>query len=115
MTKAETILNSIKAELNKAIAGGANLLMPSQVLSKMPASHICTIESVKLSSNPDDGDVYPSQKADRFIVTKQGLMRLGSCAGIEWNFPYCGRTDDYSDKGYIADNVHKMSSGFRLC
>ena len=98
-----SIMEAIQAQIEKAKEDGANMLLPSQILSNIPAKHNITIEYVSLSPSPDDGDVYPKQgDENKFILSKQGLMRLCACAGVEWNLDYCGRTDDGTDRDYIA-------------
>lgn len=100
------IMDQITKQIEKAKKDGANMLLPSQILSDVPAMHNITIEYEKMSPIPDKGDVYPKGTSDadkdKFILTKQALMRLCACAGIEWNWAFCGRTDDNSDRDYIA-------------
>jgi len=97
---------AIKTQIESAEQEGANMLLPSQVLSEVPAMHNITIEYEKIEPDPEKGDVYPKGTSDadkgKFILTKQSLMRLCACAGIEWNWGYCGRTDDGRDRDYIA-------------
>lgn len=102
----QSLMESIQRQIETAEKEGYNMLMPSQIVSEIPAMHNVTIEYEKISSNPEDGDVYPkgTGEADKgkFILTKQALIRLCSCAGIEWNWGFCGRTDDRRDRDYIS-------------
>lgn len=101
-----TYEDSIKAarkELDKAIKEGENLLMPSDSLNNVPAMHKVTVERIKLSPDPDDRDVYPQGK--RFALTKDGLLKLSSCAGVQWDYSFSGRIDPMNNPDYIAYRV----------
>lgn len=107
-----TYEDSIKAareELRKAAEAGENLLMPSDSLNNVPAMHKVTVERVKLSPNPDDRDVYLQQgKEDdedgkkRFALTKDGLLKLSSCAGVQWDYDHSGRLDRMESPSYLS-------------
>ena len=78
---------------------GANLLMPSTQIEGLSEFHAPVIETVTLSANPNDGDVYPhSDEEDtskqKFRLTKQALMKLSVCAGIIWSTEHTRRVDD---------------------
>ena len=101
-----TYEDSIKAareELAKAVEAGENLLMPTDSLNNVPAMHKVSIERIKLSPNPDDKDVYPQGK--RFALTKEGLLKLSSCAGVQWDYSFSGRTDPMNNPDYISYRV----------
>ena len=83
---------------------GYNILTPSITLEGLSPHHKATIETVSLSPNPDDGDVYkdPNSK-DRFIVSKQGLDKLAVLAGVLWpDVEGSRRTDDGQKPDYVA-------------
>ena len=108
-TNTNTIMSAIKSQIDSAVKDGANLLLPQQILSEIPAMHNVTVEYVQLSSKVDEGDIYPKQGDDKkFILTKQGIMKLCACAGVEWNWQYCGRTDNGKDRDYISYRVVGM-------
>ena len=101
-----SMMESIQSQIKKAEDEGYNMLLPTQILSEVPAMHKITIEYEKIDPKPEKGDVYPKGSGDadkgKFILSKQALMRLCACAGIEWNWAWCKRTDDSSDRDYIA-------------
>lgn len=101
-----SVMDAIKSQIDNAVKDGANLIMPQQILSNVPAMHSITIEHVTISSKLEDGDIYPKQgDATKFILTKQGIMKLCACAGVEWNWQYCQRTDNGKDRDYISYRV----------
>lgn len=97
------------AELAKAAAAGENILMPAESLQNVPPMHKVTVERVKLSANPDDKDVYvqlgkeddPPEKK-RYALTKDGILKLSSCAGVQWDYSNSGRIDRQDSGTYIA-------------
>lgn len=102
----KSVMEAIKSQIAGAMKDGANLLLPQQILSDVPAMHNVTIEHVTISSKMEDGDIYPKQgDATKFILTKQAIMKLCACAGVEWNWQYCGRTDNGKDRDYISYRV----------
>lgn len=99
----KSVMEAIQSQIAGAVKDGANLLLPQQILSDIPAMHNVTIEHVTISSKMEDGDIYPKQgDATKFILTKQGIMKLCACAGVEWNWQYCTRTDNGKDRNYIS-------------
>lgn len=102
----KSVMKAIQSQIAGAVKDKANLLMPQQILSDIPAMHNVTIEYVTISSKMEDGDIYPKQgDATKFILTKQGIMKLCACAGVEWNWQYCQRTDNGKDRNYISYRV----------
>ena len=109
-----TYEDSIKAareELAKAVEAGENLLMPSDSLNNVPPMHKISVERIKLSPKTDDKDVYPQgsggtdddgESKQRYALTKDGLLKLSSCAGVQWDYDHSGRIDNMSDPNYIA-------------
>ena len=86
---------------------GANLLMPSTQIEGLSEFHAPVIETVTLSVNPNDGDVYPhSEEKDpnkqKFRLTKQALMKLSVCAGIIWSTAETRRVDNGNDRNYVC-------------
>lgn len=89
---------------------GANLLMPSTQIQGLSEFHAPVIETVTLSANTADGDVYPHNNVDededqskaKFRLTKQALMKLSVCAGIIWSTSETRRTDPGTDRNYVC-------------
>jgi hypothetical protein len=59
----EELVKDISTALEKYKAAGANLLMPSTQIAGLSEFHKPIIETVKLSSDPSDGDVYAHDDA----------------------------------------------------
>ena len=88
-------------------AQGANMLMPSTHISGLSEFHAPVIETVLLSSDPEQGDVYPHDDAKpgpakKWRPTKQALMKLSVCAGVIWSPTASNRIDNGADRNYIA-------------
>lgn len=99
----------ISKELELYKKEGANLLMPSTSIAGLSEWHAPVVEKVFLSSNPDDGDVYPHDNTDdegngkkKFRLSKQGLMKLSVCAGVIWSVEQSRRLDNGSNRDYCA-------------
>jgi len=105
MQQAATKTKNIEEQIEAARAAGANLLMPTTNVGGLSEFHAPVIDSVTLSSNPNDGDVYPAKKGDdcdEFRIAAQGLRKLSVCAGIIWHPYECRRVDNRSDRDYVA-------------
>ena len=81
---------SAEKELEKYKKQSANILGPSTNIGELSEFHKVVIDSVLLSINPDDGDIYKykdkfKDKAAQFIISGQGLQKLAVCAGVAWN------------------------------
>ena len=101
----------VTKELEVYKAQGANILMPSIHISGMSEFHSAVIETVMLSPNPEDGDVYPHDTdGKKFRPTKQALMKLSVCAGVIWSPSESKRIDSGADRNYIA---YKAIGGIR--
>ena len=97
----------IMGELEVMKTEGANLLMPSTHIAGLSEFHSPVVEKVLLSSNKDDGDVYPHSGEEdgdkaKFRLTKQALMKLSVCAGIIWSPTETKRTDNRADRNYVS-------------
>lgn len=84
-----------------------NVLVPSQTMKTYSDMHEPVLEQVSLSADADDGDIYVQEKGNqnkpsKYALSKQGLMKLASCAGIMWHPTETRRTDDRSDKNYVS-------------
>jgi hypothetical protein len=100
---AEQKQDIVTKELEKLKTSGANILMPSIHIAGMSEFHSAVIETVHLSANPDDGDVYPHDTdGKKFRPTKQALMKLSVCAGVIWSPTESKRVDNGADRNYIA-------------
>ena len=96
----------VTRELEKYKAQGANILMPSIHIAGMSEFHSAIVETVQLSANPEDGDVYPHDAdGKKFRPTKQALMKLSVCAGVIWSPTESRRVDNGADRDYIAYKV----------
>ncbi len=61
-----------------------NLLGNTMVATKVPDIMAPVAQAVKLSPNPDDGDVYVQDKRNnKLAITKNGLKKLADGAGIK--------------------------------
>ncbi|MBO5610617.1 MAG: hypothetical protein J5929_09670 [Eubacterium sp.] len=61
-----------------------NLLGNTMVATKVPDIMAPVAQAVKLSPNPDDGDVYIQDKKNNLLaITKNGLKKLADGAGIK--------------------------------
>ncbi len=85
--------------IDSARAKGANLLLPTSTLEGLSKYYYPIVEHILLSPKVLDRDVYPSK--GKLRLTKQALMKISLCAGIEWSSD-CGRTDDGKDKLYVS-------------
>jgi hypothetical protein len=90
--------------LKKYQDDGYNILTPSITLEGLSENHRAAIETVSLSPETDEGDVYKDPNADkRFIVSKQGLDKLSVLAGVLWpDREGSRRIDDGKNRDYIA-------------
>lgn len=103
----EELGKDISTALEKYKQAGANLLMPSTQIAGLSEFHKPIIETVKLSSDPNDGDVYAHDDAKpgpdkKWRPTKQALMRLSVCAGVIWSPTESRRIDNGASRDYIA-------------
>ena len=100
-----TEVNSVEKEIERYKKLGANLLGPSIHAGEVSQFHKIIVDSVLLSVDPNDGDVYSYKKATndqpaQFIIAGQGLQRLAMYAGIVWS-PNDTRATSQSQK-YVA-------------
>lgn len=98
---------AVTKDLERYKKDGANLLMPSTHIAGLSEYHQPVIDTVTLSSNPEDGDVYAHDNADpgpnkKWRPTKQALMKLSVCAGVIWSPTETRRVDNGADRNYIA-------------
>jgi hypothetical protein len=89
--------------LKKYADEGYNILTPYITLDGLMENHKATIETLKLSPNPQDGDVYKDANSSSFILNKHALDKLGLLANIIWP-PLVGlqRLDDKKNQDYVA-------------
>jgi hypothetical protein len=100
-------VEDISKQLETYKTAGANLLMPSTHIAGLSEFHQPIIETVKLSSDPNDGDVYahddaPAGPSKKWRPTKQALMKLSVCAGVLWSAEQSRRIDNGAERNYIA-------------
>lgn len=99
--------DGFRLALERAKKENVNLLMPTIHMEGLSEFHAPVLESVTLSADPRDGDVYPhSDEEDKdkqkWRPTKQALMKLSVCAGIIWSVEGCRRVDDMSNRNYMC-------------
>lgn len=80
---------SAEKALEKYKEQKANILGPSTNIGELSEFHKVVIDSVLLSINPKDGDIYKykdgfKDKETQYIISGQGLQKLAVCAGISW-------------------------------
>jgi len=97
----------ISTALEKYKQAGANLLMPSTHIAGLSEFHQPVIETVLLSTDPENGDVYAhdNEKVSpnkKWRPTKQALMKLSVCAGVIWSPTESKRMDNGADRNYIS-------------
>lgn len=81
---------------------GFNILTPSITLDGLSERHKATVETIRLSPNPEIGDVYKHQEG-KFIISKQGLDKLAVLADIIWDKDECKLIGDPKDRrNYVA-------------
>lgn len=107
MTAAEKKVEDISTQLETYKKQGANLLMPTTHIAGLSEYHQPVIETVKLSTDPNNGDVYQHDDAaagpnKKWRPTKQALMKLSVCAGVIWSPTESRRIDNGADRNYIA-------------
>jgi len=91
----------ILLDLKKAEDAGAHLLIPTFVEAGIQGALTPVIEVVRLSSDEKDGDIYQNKKIQgAYMITAQGLSKLGNCANIEWNHSASKITN--RDKDYVS-------------
>jgi len=103
----EELVKDISTALEKYKQAGANLLMPSTHIAGLSEFHQPVIETVQLSTDPNNGDVYAHDDAQggpnkKWRPTKQALMKLSVCAGVIWSPTESKRIDNGADRNYIA-------------
>ncbi|MCK5014264.1 MAG: hypothetical protein KAS66_10630 [Candidatus Omnitrophica bacterium] len=89
MTK-EAQAQTVEKELQTYKEQKANILGPTTSMEGLSEFHKVIVDSVRLSPNPADGDVYKHKdefgdKPAQFILSGQALQRLAICAGVFWN------------------------------
>jgi len=94
----------IYAKLEDLRKSGANILLPSIKIGNLSPWHELVLEEIYLSTETKDGDIYVQQQGDkpRYAITNQGLIKLGTCAGIMWHPTESKRLDDRSDRDYVS-------------
>lgn len=96
MTQAAQKL-TIEEEIQKHKENGSNILIP---MTKLEPSefHAPVIDEVHLSI--EQGDAY--KRDEKYAISLQGLHRLAVCAGVQWHPYETRRTDNGTDKLYVA-------------
>jgi hypothetical protein len=102
------IKQSVEKELAEYKKQNANILGPSTKMDGLSEFHKVIVDSIILSINPVDGDIYKHKdkygdNPAQYIIAGQGLQRLAVCAGIAWN-PLETKATSISQK-YVAYNA----------
>lgn len=111
----------IEKELAEYKKQKANILGPTTKMDGLSEFHKVIVDSVTLSINPADGDIYKhkDQYKDipaQYIISGQGLQRLAVCAGVAWN-PIETKATSISQK-YVAYNAVgciRKADGIPIC
>jgi len=91
-------------ELDKYREQDANMLCPTTKIDGLSDWHDVVVDSISLSVNPDDGDIYKQRDNDsKSILTGQALQKLAVCAGVVWNPRETKATT--LEKNYVAYNA----------
>lgn len=88
MAKTETSLIELKD-----YEGKYNVLFPQSQMTQISPYHRIRVEEVKIDPNPDNGDVFKvgskkvgSNWQDVLSLSKTGILKLATAAGIVWNW-----------------------------
>lgn len=119
MTK--EIKDSAEKEIEEFKKKKANILGPSTNLGELSEFHKIIVDSIQLSTNVADGDIYKHKdkfkdQPAQFIVSGQGLQRLAVCAGVFWN-PNETKATSQSQKyvAYRAVGCIRKNDGTPTC
>lgn len=112
---------SVENELAEYKKQNANILGPSTKMDGLSEFHKIIVDSVALSINPADGDIYKHKdkfgdNPAQYIISGQGLQRLAVCAGVAWN-PLETKATAISQK-YVAYNAVaciRKADGIPVC
>ena len=112
---------SVEKELAEYKEQKANILGPSTKMDGLSEFHKVIVDSVTLSINPVDGDIYKYKDGHKdtpaqYILTGQALQRLAICAGVAWN-PIETKATSISQK-YVAYNAVgciRKADGLPVC
>jgi len=91
-----------------------NSLLPSQsILQSVDSMYVVRVETVRVSADPDDGEVYPLSAFggddNKFSLAKPALNKLAQVAGISFLPQFSGRVDDGSN----PDRVEYRAAAIR--
>ena len=75
-----------QAALQKFASDKYNVLLPTPHLGEIAQMHTIRLEVVQLNPDPEAGDFYPDDKGAGLRPTKQGLEKISSVGGIQWNY-----------------------------
>ena len=81
---------------------GANMLINKSHIDGLSDWHTAVVESVELSPDPNQDDVYYEPQVEGLVITGKGLSKLALCAGVVWNIDQTRRTDDRHDPMYCS-------------
>jgi len=96
-----------------------NSLLPSQsILQSVDSMYVVRVETVRVSADPDDGEVYPLSAFggddNKFSLAKPALNKLAQVAGISFLPQFSGRVDDGSNPDrveYRATAIRRKPDG----
>ena len=112
---------SVENELAEYKEQSANILGPLTKMDGLSEFHKVIVDSVTLSINPFDGDIYKHKdkygdNPAQYILTGQALQKLAICAGVAWN-PIETKATSISQK-YVAYNAVgciRKADGLPVC
>lgn len=77
------VIERVNSEIQTSVKQGANVLGNVTLFKEVPFGHRPTIESVQLSANPDDRDVY-KQQGGGLSLTAQALKKFANALNVRW-------------------------------
>lgn len=114
-------MSNIEKQLIEYKKKKANILGPNINIEELSQFHKIIIDSVMLSVDPVEGDVYKYKDTFKgnpaqFIITGKGLQKLAVCAGIVWN-PAFTKVTSISHKyvAYMATGCIRKADGQQVC
>lgn len=96
-------MNAIMSELETMKKEGCNILIPSLNLDGLTEFHKAILEKVSLSEKNKDFYSATGKSGGDVRLSKNGLMKLATCAGFIWEAPE--RIDDGKNRDYARYRV----------
>lgn len=82
---------AVSKKIEEAKKAGWNLLIPSIPLTPVDGGmFVPALETVQISSDPKDKEVYPGSDKDSFRLHATALQRIAVAGGLKWMPELCG-------------------------